>query len=350
MNEERVTYEGTKVFIGIDVHKKFYVLCAVVEGQVVKRSRIEPVGENLLGLMRKYFEGAEICSCYEGGFSGFGLHRYLVRNGIKNIVVHAASVEVEARNRVKTDKRDSLKLAEQLSAGRLRGIRIPSEEEECRRLLTRTRDQLVCSESRIRNQIRSKFHQFGLFPWQDDRALSRNMVREILKRGVNEELDIAVKSLVSIWEVIGKEKRQVEQSLKDQALKDPLEQMWVQMPGSGFVTARILCNELGDMSQFPNERAVYSFSGLTPWEHSSGENVRRGHISRQGSSRLRHVLVEAAWRAVKKDTELKKAFDRIGARRGKKRAIVAVARKLLGRQRALLKEWRENEITLKQAA
>jgi transposase len=88
------------------------------------------------------------------------------------------------------------------------------------------------------------------------------------------------------------------------------------------------------MTRFANERALFSYTGLTPSEYSSGASVRRGHISRQGASRLRHVLVELAWRALPRDAALTAIFDRIAAPRGKQRAIVAIARRLIGRIRA----------------
>jgi transposase len=91
--------------------------------------------------------------------------------------------------------------------------------------------------------------------------------------------------------------------------------------------------ELNDMKQFKNERTIFSFTGLTPAEFSSGDHTRRGHISRQGSARLRAVLVEVAWRAIKKDKLLKASYERIKLTRGGKRAIVAIARKLAGRIR-----------------
>ena len=81
--------------------------------------------------------------------------------------------------------------------------------------------------------------------------------------------------------------------------------------------------------------------GLTPSEYSSGEKVRRGHISRQGSARIRWLLIEATWRAVSKDAALKDAFERIAKSRGKKRAIVAIARKLIGRIRACFRTGKE---------
>jgi transposase len=91
------------------------------------------------------------------------------------------------------------------------------------------------------------------------------------------------------------------------------------------------------MHQSPNERALFSFTGLTPSEASRGDARRIGHISRQGAGRLRYVLIESAWVAIRKDPEFAATFERIALRAGKKRAIVAIARKLVGRIRAVIR-------------
>ena len=138
-------YTGKKIYLGIDVHKKTYALTALCEGQIAKRDTIAADPFLLINYCKKYFPGAEIESAYEAGFSGFHLHRILVSNNIKNFVVHAAGIEVASGDRVKTDKRDSLKIATQLSVGRLRGIYVPSVERENYRSLTRLRESLVTS-------------------------------------------------------------------------------------------------------------------------------------------------------------------------------------------------------------
>ncbi len=97
---------------------------------------------------------------------------------------------------------------------------------------------------------------------------------------------------------------------------------------------------------------MFSYTGLTPSEFSSGDTVRKGHITRQGNKRVRYILNQAAWRAIKKDRDLKEFFDRLAPRTGKKRAIVAVARKLIGRLRAAFKTgqpYQMNPISLQPA-
>ena len=88
------------------------------------------------------------------------------------------------------------------------------------------------------------------------------------------------------------------------------------------------------MQQFENERQLSSFVGVTPSEHSSGEHVRQGHITKQGKPILRKILVQAAWTAIRYDKELRFVYNRIATRAGCKRAIIAIARKLIGRIRA----------------
>lgn len=138
MHTKTISYVGKKVAFGIDVHRSFFVVSASFEGELVKRCCMPSRADSVVNFVRKHFPGCEAVSCYEAGFSGLWLHRCLVKQGINNIVVNPASVEVEAGNRVKTDKRDSLKLAQQLDAKRLRAIHIPSEEQERSRLLIRT--------------------------------------------------------------------------------------------------------------------------------------------------------------------------------------------------------------------
>src|SRR6266853_5818801 len=92
------------------------------------------------------------------------------------------------------------------------------------------------------------------------------------------------------------------------------------------------------MTRFAHERALCSSTGLTPSAYASGPSVRRGHRSRQGSGRVRHLLIETAWRALPRDPVLQEIFDRIAATRGKKRAMVAIARRLTGRIRACFRQ------------
>ena len=102
MNNKRVSYAGRRVYIGIDVHRSFFVASCICEGVLVKRCRMPSRSEAVISFVSKYFPESEVRTCYEAGYSGFWLHRELEAAGISNIVVHAASIEVAANDRVKT--------------------------------------------------------------------------------------------------------------------------------------------------------------------------------------------------------------------------------------------------------
>ena len=339
IQKARISYIGKKVSIGIDVHRKQYTVTVVVEGVKVDVSTMRSDPEVLITYIKRRYEGAEVRSAYEAGFSGFGLHRRLKLAGVANIVVNAASIAVAVRDRVKTDRRDSLKIATQLDCNQLKGIRIPSEEEEAKRVLHRTREQHVKQMSRLRNQIKMKFYQFG---YDLGEYFSAKRVKAFIATvDLMDEVKEALLSLLSLWESTRAEVEKFKKLLQAQANLDPLESRYRSIPGVGRITSRTLSTELGDMSQFLNERQLFSFVGLTPTEQTSGESSKKGNISKQGNSLLRKILVQSAWIAVRRDPWMSNEFLRLAQKLGKRRAIVAMARKLIGKARALFRrqEW-----------
>jgi len=158
----------------------------------------------------------------------------------------------------------------------------------------------------------------------------------------------ALDHLTDMWKKLTLKIKEIDLETAKQAEEDNhLERIYRSAPGIGPVGARVLANELEDMSYFGNERQIFSYTGLTPSEHSSGGYIRKGHISRQGKSIIRRVLVLAAWKAIQKDPELRKTFEQIALRAGKKRAIVAIARRFIGHIRACFKKECTYEIGIK---
>ena len=106
------------------------------------------------------------------------------------------------------------------------------------------------------------------------------------------ELHVSLMLLADQWRFATRQLLEVRRLLREQAKAQvALETVYRSVPGIGEVVARTLATALGAMARFANERALCSYTGLTPSEYSSGTSIRRGHISRQGVSRLRHVLV-----------------------------------------------------------
>lgn len=337
MTNKSMQQKREKVYVGMDVHKKNYVVSASIDNELVFRGRHTPANAAvLIESLKKWFPDHEIYSAYEAGFCGFGLHRALIGGGINNIVVNPASIEVAANDKKKCDKRDSKKIAIQLNARRLNGIYIPSETEELRRQITRCREQILKERKRIGNQIKGQLHYFGYIGADDKRIINEKYLAELESKEFPKEIKVTLQFKIDQWRFFNNQLEQIKIDFQEQSFEDgEVEEFYRSVPGVGVIGARILANELGDLSKrFSNQKSLYQYTGLTPSEHSSGPHVRKGHIDKQGSPRIRHILIEAAWIAIDKDGALKESFETIKATRGAKRAIIAIARKLIGRMRA----------------
>jgi transposase len=342
-------YTNKVVYLGMDVHKKTYAVTAICEGQVVKKDTLKADPAILVAYCKKYFVGAQIKSAYEAGFCGFYLHRCLEKEGIKSIVVDAAGLEVAVGNRVKTDKRDSLKLATHLSEGRLQGIHVPSIEREDYRAVTRLRETFSRQRSRLACQLKALLFQHGLIHADDKRKVSEKWAKLLEATPTSPGLKYAITNYLTSWRQMNAKIKDIDQELAVQAQKDEaIEMMYRSVPGIGPLSARILANELGDTLRFDNEKRLFSYTGLTPSEYSSGEHIRQGHITRHGKPILRKILVQAAWKAIRLDPSLEEIFRKLSTKIGKKKAIISVARRIIGRIRACFRTGKVYRITANQ--
>jgi transposase len=138
-----------------------------------------------------------------------------------------------------------------------------------------------------------------------------------------------LESLLGLIADFDRELQAVKREIQSRAKDDPRVSVLTQIPGVGVFIALLVIAEVGDVSRFPSARHLASFAGLTPRVRNSGQRVRLGPISRQGSPHLRWGLIQAAQTAVQVDGPLKSFYERIKQRRGSKVAKVAVAREIL---------------------
>ena len=206
MTDQHRSYVGQHAYVGIDVHKDTYTVTSLHNKRIVKTATVPADPTGLTASLLRWFPDARLAAVYEAGFSKFVLHRALIKGGITNLVVHPASVAVAANDRVKTDRRDSKKLALDLADGRLRGIYVPTEAAALARLLPRTRAQLVEHRATIARQMKAKLHQFGLIAPASRRLLSNRYLREIaaccapkLPRTLLSNMCIAVSQGLGRW-------------------------------------------------------------------------------------------------------------------------------------------------------
>lgn len=337
-------YKIHTVYMGIDVHKKTYACASFYEGNIIKKDTMPADPSVLIAYIKNNFVTNKIETAYEAGFSGFHLHRQLVAAGINNIVVNPGSIEIASRDKVKNDKRDAKKIAVQLAAGRLKCIYIPTLEQESKRTTTRLRNSILKLRNKIGLKIKALLFTQGLIQAADDRVVSKKWLAEKLTEVERLNYPIGffytIKHYSNQWNNFTNDLQKIKKELLNMQTEEEktILSIYKSAPGIGELTALILKDELGDMSQFSNEKKLFNYLGFTPTEYSSGNNVRYGHISRQGQAALRHILVEASWIAIRKDPKLMEIYQRIKHTRGGKIAIIGIARRLSGRLRSCLQK------------
>lgn len=326
------------VYIGIDVHKRSWSLCVIHCDQVVGQYTIAANNSALGGVLGK-FSDFKIYSAYEAGFSGFGLHFYLRDAGVENIVVAAHKIPVQSGDLVKTDRRDSQKIAFCLSKGLLKGIYVPTPEELDRRELLRTREKIKKKRVRVICHLKMLLLQHGF--QLNGQTLSAARIAEIRAMALPQQVRFCAEIFLEELAFMNRKLLDLDAAIRRAVNESSYrfrKELIETVPGIGPIISTSLCFEIGDWSRFKNAGQLCAYLGLTPREYSSGERVYRGRITGQGKTWLRAYLVEASWKTIGVDPELKKFYHRIRSNTGSgKKAIVAVARKLVCRIFSMVK-------------
>ena len=326
------------VFCGIDIHFGHWNLCFVCDGEVVEKTKIPNSYETLNMRLSKYSQARKISIVYEAGFSGFWLYRRLISDDYDCILTPPSKMP-KSDNKVKTDKRDAQKLAFYLSAGLLKVVYVPPADIESDRRVVRRRAQLVKKQTRAKNHIKSFLHLHGLKTPENIKTNWSNLYLAWLEGLIFdfESDNFTLSQLIRNYRRIREDLAEVTRYLRMFSRSEKYQENYKRVTsarGVGLITAMTFLLEIFDFGRFAKEDDFSSYLGMTPSQFSSGDKVRFGHITRQGNSNLRRVLIESAWTVIKHDPHLREKYDRIKARgtNGKK-AIVAVARSLAVRLR-----------------
>lgn len=320
---------GKMVFVGIDVHKENWHITVRMEGEEIFNSRI-PGNYHLLQKVLQRFIGCQIKIAYEAGPFGFWLYDRLTEDGIETIVVPPSLIPLESGNRVKTDKRDSKKLARLLEGNMLKRVYVLTEEERIHRELIRTRRQFVEHRGAVARQIKSKLLFHGIsspFPnrfgwglkyiqWLKDLNLPSNYLRASLD------------TLIYLYEYLtGEIKKIIKRIVELSAIEKYKQRIKLirTVPGIGLITGMEILVELQNVERFKTSGEIASYIGLTPSEYSTGEHVHQGRITRCGNTRVRTALIESSWILVSRDPFMRLKYMKLKSMKGAKRAIVAIA-------------------------
>lgn len=309
-----------KVFVGLDVHKQSISACAIdVDGNILAEKKL-PFSESMVMRLAEHFGNAtvalEACRGYEL------LYDTLSKHGVDTRVANPLKLKMIAQNRLKCDERDARALAQLTRVGFLPEIWVPPKQIFELRRMCAERRALRSERTREKNRIR-----YELFMNRVEIEKPFNKVG--LQKLATLNLPKVNRALARL-ELVTKHMHEIESEI-DVAAEPFAEQRELlrSIPGIGEVASAVMLATIGDVTRFPNPKKLCAYAGLVPSSRSSGEAERNGGITREGSRELRGVLVECAHVAVRVSERFRADFERIASRRGKKRAYVAIARKLL---------------------
>jgi transposase len=291
-------------FLGLDVHADtIAVAVAEPNGEV----RFIGTFPNRLESIRKFVNKVgpvnQLRACYEAGPTGYGVYWQLTALGVACEVIAPTLVPTKAGDRVKTDRRDAVKLARCYRAGDLTPVWVPDPAHEALRDLVRTREDAKQDQQRARQRLGKFLLRHG---WQRPQEIKQNWTKkhmDWIKRQVcfqQPALQAAFLDYVHEVEHAADRIQRLEKAIDDAMAAAPAEiqevvQALQALRGVGKIVAVSLVAEVGSFSRFSNPRQLMSYSGLVSSEYSSGNRIQRGGITKAGNAHLRHMVGEASW-------------------------------------------------------
>ena len=340
------------ILTGCDLHDKTMLLkIAVGQDTPVKRSFTNDVDgrKTMIADLKKRAKecGVErIIFAYEAAGLGFGLHDELKENGI---ICHVLAPSKMARSpkhrRGKTDEKDAEHILEILRGHYLAGNKLPSvwipdkqtrDDRELVRARLDTQEKSVVVKCQVqtllkRNSVRPSTSLGGAWT-KTHRAWLKALSEcdEPLAFGARQNLASLLRQMDSLeTEIITLDKEIAKLSQAKRYAKSV--KKLIKMKGVGLLGAMVFLTEMGDLSRFKNRKQIGAYLGLVPSSDESGEtDDKKGHITHQGSPRLRYMLCQMVWNRVRYDAREKIVYERIAARnpKHKKIAVVAAMRRL----------------------
>ncbi len=244
----------------------------------------------LLKVLARYGEARGVEVVYEAGPTGYGLQSALARRGYQAQVIAPSLIPKRAGDRVKTDRRDSLRLAELARAGELRAVRIPDPADEAIRDLARAREDAVNTRTQMRQQLK------GFLLRHDVRYSGRSSWSKTYYRWLatlSFGASGAQTAFTEYWQAVSAADERVArlttalvQSIAGWRF-EPVVLALQALRGIDQVSAIGLVAEIGDIARFAHPRQLMSYLGLVPSEASTGERVVRGSITKTGNAHAR---------------------------------------------------------------
>lgn len=288
------------IWVGLDVHAKMIAVAVLALGQKdPETSEIPNRPDKIETLFRALAKRGFVRACYEAGPCGYALYHQLRSLGVDCEVIAPSLIPQKPGERIKTDRRDAIKLVRYHRAGELTPIVVPDAQQEADRDLLRAREDSRRDRTAARHRLGKFLLRHGLhygagktawtkahWEWVRRQTFEEPSARLTFEHYIAEveRLDLALAHLEQAIEKLAREKRYASRVDRLTCLR-----------GIRTLTAMVLLAELGDLRRFEHPRQLMAYVGLVSSEHSSGESKKRGSITKTGNAHVRRVLVESAW-------------------------------------------------------
>ncbi len=317
-------------FVGLDVHKAYVMVVIVDEQQTVllKPQKVSS-GQFEAWAARHLMTTDQVV--LEASSDAWYLVDQLSPLVGRVVVANPNQVKLIASSMVKTDKRDALALARLLAVGLIPSVWVPPQPVRELRALVQHRQQLAKAHTAAINRLRSLCQRHHVTPPQNN--LEAAAMRDwwtALKLPLNEQL--IVRQNLALLDELHRSLAMLDDELARLSVNDTWRQpmaFLLQLPGIGLRIGMTVLSAIGDIQRFPSAKQLVGYSGLGARVHSSGQTYRTGGVTKQGRPELRTALIEAAWSAVRQSAVWRQRFDHLAVRIGRRKAIAAIARKLL---------------------
>jgi transposase len=290
-------------FVGLDVHAETIAVAVAESGGDVQSLGVIPNRpESIRKLVKKLGRAENLRVCYEAGPTGYVVYWQLTGLGVRCEVVAPTLVPVKAGDRVKTDRRDAVKLARSYRSGDLTPVWVPDAAHEALRDLVRAREAAKKDQLRARHRLGKFLLRHGRRPPTAMKAWTQAHLAWVKSAVRFDQAAQEATLLDYIHEVdhVAARIGRLEGAIDAAVLTAPARMRTViealqALRGVALVTAVTIATEVGELSRFAKPRQLMGYSGAVAREHSSGERTRRGGITKAGNAHLRRVIVEAAW-------------------------------------------------------
>jgi transposase len=338
--------EGYDLLFPMDVDKKRIHAVIFNKQRAIQNITFPYDPSNLLHYVLRRFPGQRILFVYEAGPTGYGLYDYLKDHKQDCDVAVSSMIPKAPGQRVKTNRLDAYHLGIQLRTGELKIVNVPERKyrdlRHLVRLRVRYRKGIIATKCRLKSLYLFEGLQFPEGKW------TRKVIAEIGKIDSSSGVDFKAKQLLKDLEFYKLQEKKTRAEIRDfcrldEELSRCIEYL-MSLPGVGWIISSYFLAALGGWKHLESTKSSGGFFGLGPSEDSTGDQVKRGRITAIGDPVARKMMIQASWKAIKKDVELQNIYDRVFYRHHerirKQKAIVAVARHLVCRMHAVLRDQR----------